>query len=279
MTDPTPNIVSDLLIVLLFSLPCALVLFALAKRQVSPENSLCKVPSEHVNAMDLTVAIALILHYVLMFTAQQTVAALFASRWLGNTNSSNALFVQLIYNFGIISLILAYYSRIRQLSLDSVLGLKRLPFWKIMLWGVCMYLLIAVVLGFMQFHYVSYLDNLGIKTEVLQDSAKSFVSTPNLEYRILFILTAVVAAPLMEELVFRGFLYPVIKRYTDVWFALIFVSLLFGAIHLHLQSLPLLAMLGLILNLAYERTGCLWVPIIIHGIFNSATLIYLSVSE
>lgn len=94
--------------------------------------------------------------------------------------------------------------------------------------------------------------------------------------QILIALTAVIAAPLLEEIFFRGYLYPVLKRFIGVWPAMIGVSLFFGMVHMSLvQCLPL-AMFGFILNLAYENTGRLSLPIAMHAAFNTVgiALIY-----
>ena len=85
--------------------------------------------------------------------------------------------------------------------------------------------------------------------------------------------SAAIAAPLVEELIFRGYLYPIMKKYTGVWFALITTSLLFGIIHVSLVPFIPLAIFGAVLVLLYEYTGSIWTPIIAHCIFNTATLI------
>lgn len=85
--------------------------------------------------------------------------------------------------------------------------------------------------------------------------------------------SAAIAAPLVEELIFRGYLYPIMKKYTGVWFALITTSLLFGIIHVSLVPFIPLAIFGAVLVLLYEYTGSIWAPITAHCIFNTATLI------
>ncbi len=90
---------------------------------------------------------------------------------------------------------------------------------------------------------------------------------------IAICFSAGVAAPLVEEIVFRGFLYPLLKKYTGLWFALISSSLLFGIIHVSLVPFIPLAIFGAVLVLLYEYTRTIWAPIIAHAIFNAATLI------
>lgn len=83
---------------------------------------------------------------------------------------------------------------------------------------------------------------------------------------------AVVAglAPAFEELLFRGFLLPVLARRGRVAAALVASALLFGAIHLQPAGLPTLGTLGFVMGLALWRTGSLWPSILVHGCWNGA---------
>lgn len=90
---------------------------------------------------------------------------------------------------------------------------------------------------------------------------------------IVICFSAAIAAPIVEELIFRGYLYPIMKKYTGAWFALISTSLLFGIIHVSLVPLIPLSIFGTMLVLLYEYTGSIWTPMIAHCIFNTTTLI------
>jgi len=59
------------------------------------------------------------------------------------------------------------------------------------------------------------------------------------------------------------------------WLAVIITSIVFAIIH-PLWTAPLIFLLSLCLGYAYERTGKLWVPIVMHAMFNtSSTLVFL----
>ena len=49
-------------------------------------------------------------------------------------------------------------------------------------------------------------------------------------------------------------------------------ALAFTLVHAQVHALPAL-LLGVLLGLAYERTGSLLVPILVHALFNLKTLI------
>ena len=87
-------------------------------------------------------------------------------------------------------------------------------------------------------------------------------------------LTVSFLAPAFEETLFRGFLLPWLSTRWGKGWALAASSLLFGAIHLAPGGLPTLSTLGLVLGLAYLRTGDLRVCILVHGIWNGAVFLF-----
>ncbi len=91
----------------------------------------------------------------------------------------------------------------------------------------------------------------------------------------IFFFTAVVMAPFFEEMMFRGFLLASLTRYCSVNVAILLSSFLFAIAHLNLSEVLPLAGLGMILGIVYTRTRNLWVPMLLHGLWNSGTLISL----
>ena len=90
---------------------------------------------------------------------------------------------------------------------------------------------------------------------------------------VLMVVVACVGAPLAEEVIFRGYIYGVAKRFAGIPLAVVFSGLLFGAVHGNLAALLPLTVLGIILALTYEYTGSLWGPIAIHFCFNALTVV------
>ena len=86
---------------------------------------------------------------------------------------------------------------------------------------------------------------------------------------------AVVLAPVAEEFLFRGLLYPCLKQLGWPKLAWIGVSLLFALIHLNAPTFLPLFVFALVLTWLYERTDCLLAPIVTHSLFNSANLLIL----
>jgi uncharacterized protein len=93
----------------------------------------------------------------------------------------------------------------------------------------------------------------------------------------LFFLTACVAAPMFEEIFFRGFLLPSLTRYMPVWGAIIASGFLFAIAHLSLSEVLPLATLGIVLGIVYTRSRNLLASILLHGLWNAGTLLSLFV--
>lgn len=84
-------------------------------------------------------------------------------------------------------------------------------------------------------------------------------------------LTVMVAAPLSEELMFRGVLQPWLMRVCGRRGGWLLTAALFAAVHGWPAGLALLP-LSLILGWAAQRTGDLRAPMLIHALFNGTQL-------
>lgn len=91
----------------------------------------------------------------------------------------------------------------------------------------------------------------------------------------IFYLTAAIAAPLFEEVLFRGFLLPSLTRYLPVWGAIMASALLFAIAHLSLSEILPLTALGIVLGVVYTRSRNLLAPMLLHSLWNSGTLLSL----
>ena len=81
-------------------------------------------------------------------------------------------------------------------------------------------------------------------------------------------LLAIVGAPIVEELVFRGSLYRFLKFRMSKTSAVLISAGVFASIHSNLTGFFPLLILGIFLCLSYEISGNLKVPILMHAIFN-----------
>ncbi len=86
--------------------------------------------------------------------------------------------------------------------------------------------------------------------------------------RFVLALVTIALAPIAEEVLFRGVLYPWIKQAGFPRLALWGTVFLFALMHFNLASFVPLALLALALTLLYEFTDNLLAPITAHALFN-----------
>jgi membrane protease YdiL (CAAX protease family) len=82
----------------------------------------------------------------------------------------------------------------------------------------------------------------------------------------------VIAAPLVEELTFRGLGFSLLEPFGR-WTAIIATGVLFGLSHGLLLELPIIAAFGCLLGWLRDRTGSVYPGIALHGAFNLFALI------
>ena len=92
---------------------------------------------------------------------------------------------------------------------------------------------------------------------------------------LLFFVTATIAAPIFEEILFRGFLLSSLTRYLPTWGAIALSSLIFAVAHLSLSEVLPLTVLGMVLGFVYVRSQNLLASMLLHGLWNSGTLLSL----
>ncbi len=92
------------------------------------------------------------------------------------------------------------------------------------------------------------------------------------------LVTAVVAAPLFEELLCRGIVLESLRVRAGVWAAWLGSALFFGAIHLQPLQAANAFVLGLIFGYLCLRTRSLWPSLLLHA-FNNALALLLMWSE
>ncbi|HEX5709085.1 MAG TPA: CPBP family intramembrane glutamic endopeptidase [Pyrinomonadaceae bacterium] len=150
-------------------------------------------------------------------------------------------------------------------------GAGRRPFWRTLgmswgkyfgFWASAAAAFVLLVVGLV---LVALLK--GGKTpfdEMLESSA---------ETRFAAVFMATFTAPLVEELVYRGVLYPAVRRATNTTFAVFLVSALFAFVHVqqyynNLGVIAAITLLSLSLTLVRAMTGKLLPCVVIHAVFN-----------
>jgi membrane protease YdiL (CAAX protease family) len=96
-----------------------------------------------------------------------------------------------------------------------------------------------------------------------------------LSHKIFLGVLAIVVAPIAEESLFRGVLYPTLKQTGHVRLAMWGTSLIFGITHFNAVTFLPLTVFSVILVLLYEETDNLLAPIVAHSTFNTTNFVLL----
>jgi membrane protease YdiL (CAAX protease family) len=134
-------------------------------------------------------------------------------------------------------------------------------------------LALPVVLGLQHFSAV-VLERLGWPPED-QRAVELIANAKSWWLRGYLAFFAMVLAPVAEEFIFRGVLFPFIKQLGWPKLAWLGVSLLFALIHFNAPSFVPLFALALVFAWLYQKTDCLLAPITAHSLFNTANLVIL----
>jgi hypothetical protein len=133
-------------------------------------------------------------------------------------------------------------------------------------YGVLICLLVAsgaLFYGIMTFGAVS--------TARTGESLVASINDP-LALGVLFLLICVVA-PLVEETIFRGFVYAGLRRRLPLVPSVVGSAALFALLHANPEAMLPITLIGVVLAILYERTRSLWPCIICHALNN--TLVFL----
>jgi membrane protease YdiL (CAAX protease family) len=119
---------------------------------------------------------------------------------------------------------------------------------------------------------IALMERLGVET-VTQQAVEALQNAGHGMGLVVFVVVTVIVAPVAEELLFRGVLYPAIKSAGFPRLALWGSSALFAAIHTNLPIFLPLLVLALVLVWLYEQTDNLLAPIAAHALFNATNLV------
>jgi membrane protease YdiL (CAAX protease family) len=182
------------------------------------------------------------------------------------------LLIILLFSFSQIAVLQALgRSRAKGWSEDFGMARKRL---KLLPLSFLIYLAVLPLIGLISLLYQKILVQLlGNKVEI--QAIAQLISDSNSWVKAGYIALAVVAAPLYEEIIFRGVLFPMAARRIGLPGGMLAISAVFALLHFHLPSLMPLFLLSIVLCLAYWRTGSLWTSIGLHALFNGATVLAL----
>ena len=89
------------------------------------------------------------------------------------------------------------------------------------------------------------------------------------DVRVLSFVIVVLAAPIVEEIFFRGFLFRGLLATRGLWPAALISAALFAATHLDPSLFGPAFIAGMLFALVYWRTGSVWPTILAHTAQNA----------
>ncbi|WP_066959259.1 CPBP family intramembrane glutamic endopeptidase [Microbulbifer sp. Q7] len=155
--------------------------------------------------------------------------------------------------FALILPVLLLVSRFKHQSAGQTLAIRAFPVNQILPW-------LAVLAAFLATQFIVY--------RLFEIDAGDFMQTLAGSKHLLLALVLVIAAPLLEELVFRGYLFQA-WRNTRLGFSgtLLLTSVLFTLLHwgqYNLVQLGFIFAFALILGFTREKSGSVLLPMLLH---------------
>lgn len=98
--------------------------------------------------------------------------------------------------------------------------------------------------------------------------------------RFVLAFLATATAPLVEEIIYRGILYPALQRAIGAAWSVVFVTILFASVHVvqyynNISVIAAIGVLSLTLTLVRAYTGRLLPCFVIHFVFNGLQSLYI----
>jgi membrane protease YdiL (CAAX protease family) len=179
---------------------------------------------------------------------------------------------------GFILVAVALFLWSQHLSWAEAFGFTTPGLLKALGWAILVAIIFLPIGRLLQMISFQLLEWVNYKTPV-QHAVATLEGAPSLLARSYMIFFAVVAAPIAEETLFRGILYPTLKKYGNASLALWVSSVIFGAIHLNFAIFLPLMVLGMLLAWLYEKTNNLLACMAAHSLFNMINVVALFFGE
>lgn len=212
--------------------------------------------------------------FVAMPLIIRSVSAIFGHNFLGNIGTRNVvLFVTLFINLSVCSYVF-YIVRVECHQSITALGLSLVNVSNNIKQGIIKYLVTLPII-FLAGFVINLISNYCGMNPEMQDVVQWVLEERSLFVLISLIFFGIIIAPLIEEIIFRGFLQSALKNYFGGRYAILISASLFAAVHMDLFAFFQILILGILLGYLYEKTQTLVASVVIHILHNSLTLVFL----
>jgi len=157
---------------------------------------------------------------------------------------------------------------------DFALRFQAKDLWGIPLGMASQLLLVALVTLPFQLMFPSLFNK-----EAVEKRANDLFDAAQGGWIVLLFVIVVVCAPLVEEIVYRGFIQHNLAVAYGARISLFLASFWFAAVHLQLAEFPGLFAFALVLGLCFSRTKRLGLSIVTHVSFNATALTVMALTR
>ncbi len=227
-------------------------------------------PSDAIKMILFSSILLLIVSYGGFFLAAQIWGLLPAAEFLLNNKQEIILAgigLQVLSQIGF----LFWYSRRKYGVGLSDLGFRKIPLKT----GFGVFSLLFLASIALQNGYFFGLNLLGIASIASSGAVEQLISEHWVSLPVLFVFAGIIA-PVLEELIFRGFLLSGFLKKMSAFHAIALSSLFFAAAHLHLGLFPVYFILGVLLGISFVRTKSLYPGIAFHAINNTLAFLVIA---
>jgi membrane protease YdiL (CAAX protease family) len=138
--------------------------------------------------------------------------------------------------------------------------------------------IVAISLAYLSYFVwnvaLDFLKKFGINIDLEEQVPLKLLSDiTNKFFLTLFLFQIIVIAPIVEELVFRGYVYIVLKSKSNKNVARIVTSIIFSLLHFNVAVSVPLFVFSMCLTKAYEDSSDIREPIVMHSLFNTVGVI------
>jgi uncharacterized protein len=188
-------------------------------------------------------------------------------------DSGNTLLGTLCFQ-GVTWILISIFLRQHQIGWREAFGLCGPNLVRALLLAAAMVIVILPVAWLLQNISVFSLTELGWPPA--DQTAVALMVAARSPWLVIYLgVFTVVIAPVAEEFIFRGMLFPMVRQLGYRRWAWFGVSFLFALIHFDLAIFVPLFVLALALTWLYEKTDNLLAPVTAHSLFNAANLVVL----
>lgn len=200
--------------------------------------------------------IEFLLYFLLFLVCYSSVSTLFEN--VIEVDTISEIIVKRVLQFSLYFILIFVLHRRKGLKINSYF--KSFSFKKLVLF-------IVVTLSFI----LLYENTIEILLDKIQGSGDA-VGVSDIEL-VGIIIQSLITAPLVEEILIRGYLFETLTKKHSNTISIIICSIVFACLHFDYLNSIFYFIIGLILSYVYAYTKSLWSSIIIHFIVN---LIYIT---